>query len=465
MADNKDSKNTTMSYPDELNTAIESGFERVVTPFQEFIASQKTASVILIICTFVALLIGNSSLFHQYELILNSQIGLFFADASFSLSLHHFINDGLMAIFFFLLGLEIKRELVAGELQDTNKRILMFAAAAGGMVFPALIFYGINQSSPDTVIGWGIPMATDTAFAVGVLALLGNRVPKALYAFVVAFAIIDDLGAILVIAVFYTEQIIVEWLLLALVITLCLGSLNLLGIRKITPYLLLGLILWVAFLFSGIHATLAGILCALMIPARPRHGSLWLVNRIRTLIKRIDNKQIHEKPIIESQQQHVMVKSIEDAAQKVMTPLQRWEHKLDLPVALFIIPVFALANASIEVSLDSLSSVISQPLGLGILLGLVVGKPLGIFLLSWMVIKLKLGNLPHNMTMSHLLGLGMLGGMGFTMSIFISDLAFSNFPGLLYEAKLSIILASFIAGVSGYLILRFCSADFNKTAL
>jgi NhaA family Na+:H+ antiporter len=445
----------------ELHTAIESGFERVVTPFQEFIVSQKTTSVILIICTVVALLIGNSSFFHHYELILNSQLGLFFGDASFSLSLHHVINDGLMAIFFFLLGLEIKRELVAGELQDKRKRILMFAAASGGMLFPALIFYGINQSSPDTVVGWGIPMATDTAFAVGVLALLGNRVPKALYAFVVAYAIIDDLGAILVIAVFYTEQIIFEWLLLAMAITLGLGVLNVLGIRKISPYLILGLILWVAFLFSGLHATLAGILCAFMIPARPRHGSLWLVKRIRTLIKRIDNKKIHEKPIIESQKQHGMMKSIEEAAQQVMTPLQRWEHKLDLPVALFIIPVFALANASIEVSLDSVSSVINQPLGLGILLGLVVGKPLGIFLLSWLVIKLKLGNLPNAMTMSHLLGLGMLGGMGFTMSIFISDLAFGNFPGLLYDAKLSIIMASCIAGLGGYLVLRFCSNDLN----
>jgi NhaA family Na+:H+ antiporter len=450
MTDNKD-----------FNTAIESGFEKVVTPFQEFIASQKTASIILIICTFIALLIGNSSLFHPYELMLSTQVGLFLGDSSFSLSLHQFINDGLMAIFFFLLGLEIKRELVAGELQDTSKRILMFAAALGGMVFPALIFYGINHSSPDTVIGWGIPMATDTAFAVGVLALLGNRVPKALYAFIVAYAIIDDLGAIFVIAVFYTEHVIVEWLLLALVITLCLGVLNILGIRKITPYLLLGLILWVAFLFSGVHATLAGILCALMIPARPRHGSLWLVNRIRTLIKRIDNKQIHEIPIIESQQQHGMVKSIEEAAQKVMTPLQRWEHKLDLPVALFIIPVFALANASIEVSLDSVLSVIHKPLGLGILLGLVVGKPLGIFLLSWMVIKLKLGHLPNAMTMSHLLGLGMLGGMGFTMSIFISDLAFSHSLDALHVAKLSIILASFIAGISGYLMLRFYANDFK----
>jgi NhaA family Na+:H+ antiporter len=446
-----------LSDSDESTTAIESGFESVVTPFQEFIASQKTASVILIICTCIALLIGNSSLSHYYELILKSPVGLFFGDLSFSLSLHHFINDGLMAIFFFLLGLEIKRELVAGQLQDARKRILMFAAALGGMVFPALIFYGINQSSPDTVMGWGIPMATDTAFAVGVLALLGNRVPKALYAFVVAYAIIDDLGAILVIAVFYTEQIIFEWLLLAIAATLCLGILNLLGIRNITPYLMLGVLLWVAFLYSGIHATLAGILCALMIPARPRHGSLWLVNRISTLVKRMDHQQIHEIPIIESQKQHGMVKSIEEAAQQVMTPLQRWEYKLGLPVALFIIPVFALANASIEISLDSLSSVISQPLGLGILIGLVVGKPLGIFLLSWMVIKLKLGNLPNSMMMQHLVGVGMLGGMGFTMSIFISGLAFRHFPDILYQAKLSVILASCIAGVSGYLVLRYCS--------
>jgi NhaA family Na+:H+ antiporter len=454
---NKISANTTTLHdPDEPITAVESGFESVVTPFQEFIASQKTASVLLIICTFMALLIGNSSFFHDYEALLKMPVGLFFGDLSYSLSLHHVINDGLMTIFFFLLGLEIKRELVAGELQDTRKRILMFAAASGGMVFPALIFYGINQSSPDTVIGWGIPMATDTAFAVGILALLGSRVPKALY------AIIDDLGAILVIAVFYTEQIIVEWLLLAMATTLSLGMLNLLGIRNITPYLMLGVVLWAAFLFSGIHATLAGILCALMIPSRPRHGSLWLVDRIRTLVKRIDYKQIHEMPIIESKKQHGMVKSIEEASQQVMTPLQRWEHKLGMPVALIIIPFFALANASLVVSLDALSSVISQPLGLGILMGLVIGKPLGIFLLSWIVIKIKLGNLPESMTMQHLVGVGMLGGMGFTMSIFISDLAFRNSPDILYEAKLSIIVASFIAGVSGYLILRYCSNNASQ---
>lgn len=368
-----------------------------------------------------------------------------------------------MAAFFFLLGLEIKRELVAGQLQDTRRRTLMFAVALGGMCFPAFIFYMINRSSPETLIGWGIPMATDTAFAVGILALLGNRVPKVLYSFIVAYAIIDDLGAILVIALFYTQDIVTQWLCVAVAITLGLGILNLIGVRHIAPYLFLGLLLWLAFLYSGLHSTLAGIVCAFVIPARPKHGSSWLVSRIGTLVNRIDKKHIHNEPIIESQKQFGLVHSIEEAAQESMTPLQRWEDKLDIPIALFVIPVFALANAGIEISPELIQKSLSQPLGLGIVLGLVVGKPLGIFLMSWLTVKIGWGELPLAMTNRHVIGVGMLGGMGFTMSVFISNLAFTGTQDILYEAKLAVILASLLAGSCGYLLLRYSpNADFKR---
>lgn len=439
-----------MAYPNPLAAS----FERVMTPFQEFIRYQTTGSILLIVCTVIALLIANSPLAHNYENFLEMQTGFVFGEWSLKMSVHHWINDGLMSLFFFVLGLEIKREILVGELKDPQQSLPVIAAALGGMLAPAAIYYVFNADSA-SVHGWGIPMATDTAFAVGILALLGRRIPLALITFLTALAIIDDLGAILVIAVFYTESINLLFLSLAGLFIMVLAGLNLSGFRRPAIYIIGGGIVWLAMLGSGVHATVAGILVAMTIPARPKRGSRWFVLHARNLINKFEDIEKNStSPILGEAEQHKVVENVQSMAEKASTPLRRWEHALEHPVALFVLPVFALANAGIPVDFSSLPTLLSEPLSLGIILGLVVGKTIGISLLAWLALRLKLGRLSQGLNMHHIIGIGLLGGMGFTMSIFISGLGFASTPEALLTAKTAILLASLVAGLSGYLWLR-----------
>lgn len=448
MSDNN--KNQNMAYPNPLAAR----FERVMTPFQKFIRYQTTGSILLIVCTVTALLIANSPFVHHYENFLEMQTGFVFGEWSLKMSVHHWINDGLMSLFFFVLGLEIKREILVGELKDPQRSLPVVAAALGGMLAPAAIYYVFNAGSA-SVHGWGIPMATDTAFAVGILALLGRRIPLALITFLTALAIIDDLGAILVIAVFYTESINLLFLSLAGLFIMVLAGLNLSGFRRPAIYFIGGGIVWLAMLGSGVHATVAGILVAMTIPARPKRGSRWFVGRARKLINTFEDiEQNSTSPILGEAEQHKVVENVQSMAEKASTPLRRWEHALEHPVALFVLPVFALANAGIPVDFSSLPTLLSEPVSLGIILGLVVGKTIGISLLAWLILRLKLGRLSEGLNMHHIIGIGLLGGMGFTMSIFISGLGFANAPETLVTAKTAILLASLVAGLSGYLWLR-----------
>lgn len=437
-------------------TQLERRFERALTPFQEFAGDQATSSLLLIVCTAAALLIANSPYASGYEAFIETPLGLNFGEHTFRMDLHHWINDGLMTLFFFLIGMEIKRELLVGELKDMQRSLPVIVAALGGMLTPALIYFLFNADS-DYIRGWGIPMATDTAFAIGILALLGNRIPPAAVTFLIALAIIDDLGAILVIAAFYSESISVVHLAAAAGGLAILVLINLIGIRAPALYLLGGILVWAALLGSGVHATVAGILVAATIPARPKRRPGWFLRRTQKLVDRfreIENRKVAAQPMLGEAEQHAVAARLQDAAEKATTPLRRWEHALDRPVSLLVMPVFALTNAGITVSRETLESVWHHPLTLGVIFGLVIGKGLGIPLFAWLSVRLKLGRLPESVSLNHIIGVGLLGGMGFTMSIFIARLGFAGMPDAMLAAQAGILAASLVAGCAGYLWLR-----------
>jgi len=444
------SENQKSIYPNPLEARL----ERIITPFQEFTRDQTTGSILLILCTLVALGLANSPFANSYENLVDMHFGFVLGDWSLTMSLRHWINDGLMSLFFFVLGLEIKREILVGELNDPQQSFPIILAALGGMLAPALIFYLFN-SGTTAVHGWGIPMATDTAFAVGILALLGRRIPLALITFLTALAIIDDLGAIMVIGIFYTESISLSYLTTAGLLLLALVVCNIAGFRHPLIYVIGGGIIWLAMLGSGVHASVAGILVALTVPARPKRNSDWFVQRTRKLINEfedIENESANS--ILSDVEQHAVVERVQDSAEKASTPLRRWGRALETPVALLVMPIFALANAGIAVNIDSLSALSADPLALGIIVGLVAGKSIGISVFAWLALKLKFGRLSQGINMNHIIGIGMLGGMGFTMSIFIAGLGFANNPEALLAAKSAILMASLLAGITGYLWLR-----------
>ncbi len=427
---------------------LERVFDRILSPFEDFLHKQTTSGRLLMACAALALILANSPLAEGYAYLLHTPIGVNLGGWELSKSLHHWINDGLMALFFFIVGLEIKRELLVGELADPRQAVLPIVGAIGGMVAPALLYYAINPSGA-AANGWGIPMATDIAFAVGVLALLGNRIPKSLLTFLVALAIVDDLGGVLVIALFYTEKIALLPLGLAGLLLGLLVLANVVGIRRPLPYFILGALLWLAMLESGIHATLAGVLTALAIPARSKYDPALFSQHVRQLMEAYDHHHQPGTSIMRNERLHSILQTLENGVQMVETPLQRLEHGLHLPVALLIIPVFALANAGIPLALDSLAQTLAHPVTLGVALGLVGGKVLGIVGLSWLAIRLGWARLPAGSSMAQLFGVGLIGGIGFTMSIFIAELAFAGQDELLLMAKTGILFASLCAGVLG----------------
>jgi len=440
--------------PSRIGTPLEKKLEDIIPPFQRFTHDQTTGSILLIICTLTALLIANSTLARGYESLLLTETGLVFGDWSLTMSLRHWINEGLMSLFFFVLGLEIKRELLVGELKGARRSLPMIAAALGGMLVPALIYAAFTVGTP-LIHGWGIPMATDTAFAVGVLVLLRRHIPAGLTAFLTALAIIDDLGAILVIAVFYTKTLNLSFLAAAALLLLLLIVLNLVGIRRPGVYFLIGGLVWLAMLGSGIHATVAGVLVALTVPARPKRSPEWFVNQTHELADEFENLERKSvKPLLGEVAQHAVAERVQDTVEKATTPLQRWERYLESPVALLVMPVFALVNAGIPVDVQAFAGLWSDHLALGIVLGLVLGKGVGITFMTWLSLRLGLGQLSEGVHMRHIAGIGLLGGMGFTMSIFITNLGFTSEPATLVTAKTAILFASLIAGLSGFLWLR-----------
>lgn len=375
-------------------------------PFREFISAKITGGYILLLCVLLALIIVNSPLHAWYHQLFLSPIGIQIGELNFTRDVHFWINDGLMAIFFLLVGLEIKRELLEGELSDIKKSSLPILAAIGGMLVPALIYTAFNIGGLGAN-GWGIPMATDIAFAVAILSILGNRIPLSVKIFLTALAIVDDLGAIIVIAVFYTQSLAFNYLFYSLIVLIILYLLNISRVKSIMLYVPFGILLWYFIYKSGIHATIAGVLFAFMIPT---------------------NK-----------------------GQK-MSPLEQLEHILNKPVSYLIMPLFALSNTDIIFNAESWQA-LRNPIGMGIIGGLVLGKVTGIVSFAYFSIKLKLSSLPTGSNWKHLIGAGFLGGIGFTMSIFIAILSFPN-TELQSISKFAILFASITSGLIGYLILR-----------
>ncbi|KQN94314.1 sodium:proton antiporter [Sphingomonas sp. Leaf231] len=376
---------------------------------RRFLASQSSAGLMLMGAALAALVIANSPWAADYDAILHARIG--------SLSVGHWIDDGLMAIFFLLVGLEIKREMVDGQLSTWSRRILPGVAAMGGMIAPALVYLAFNTGA--TAAGWAIPAATDIAFALGVIALLGDRVPASLRVFLAALAIIDDLGAVAIIALFYTSGVSLPDLAGAGAVLIVLAFMNRLGVRRLSPYLLVGIVLWVLVLRSGVHATLAGVMLAFTIPmartpARPDAGCA--------------------------------------------SPLHRLERALHVPVSFFVVPVFGLANAAVPV-LGLPAGALLAPVTLGVAAGLAIGKVVGVFGVASLAIRAGLADMPAHAGRRQLLGVAMLCGIGFTMSIFITLLAFPGDPLLQTEAKIGVLAGSFLAGTIGYAILRFTRSE------
>ncbi len=432
----------------------EKAFDRVLTPIEEFIHRQTTSGVLLMISAVVALVIANSPLAESYFHLLHAEVVVGSGEWTLAMSLHHWINDGLMALFFLVVGLELKRELLVGELSDPRQALLPIMAAVGGMLLPALLYVTLNAGGPE-IDGWGVPMATDIAFALGVLALLGGRVPPALLTLLVALAIVDDLGAVVVIALFYTAELDLGALAAAGGVLLLLAALNLGGIRRLLPYMLLGVLLWLALLKSGVHATLAGVILAFTIPMKPKLDTPRFLQRARRLLDEIDQAQAEESCIVLNDRMRSRVTALADGVRLAQAPAQSLEHSLHLPSAYLVIPVFALANAGIPIDFSAAGDILADSVALGVLLGLVGGKLLGIAGFVWLTVKLGWSRLPEGIRFSHIIGMALLGGIGFTMSIFIAELAFAGAPEDLLMAKTGILLASLVAGVGGYLWLRF----------
>jgi NhaA family Na+:H+ antiporter len=426
--------------------------DKFVHPVQTFIRQEKSSGIVLGICVAVALFLANSPWSEEYFHFFEHKFGFRFDGKSYlEFSIYHWINDGLMAIFFFVVGLELKREIVGGELSNPRKALLPIAAALGGMIVPACIYILFN-SAGDVHKGWGIPMATDIAFALGVLYLLGKKVPLSLKVFLTALAIVDDLGAVLVIALFYTSDISVFNLFIGFVFisTMYLG--NRLGIRNLFFYAILGIAgVWTAFLLSGVHATIASVIAAFTIPADVRIKKGIYIDKIQKYLAYLKTTPTEnmQKTVLSESQLDTLVEIKRDT-NLAIPPLQRLEHAMH-PLATFIIvPIFALANAgvSMDVSVDQLLNSVT----LGIALGLFAGKVIGVVGTTLLLVKLKLAPFPEGMNFMRLLGMGLLASIGFTMSLFITSLAFTN-PAYIIEAKIGIFSASILGGIFGYIIL------------
>jgi NhaA family Na+:H+ antiporter len=375
---------------------------------QEFIRLETSGGIILMIAAVLAMIIANSPLATAYDAILGTYIKVGIGSFEIAKPAILWINDGLMAIFFFLVGLEIKREVLAGELSSFDKAILPVMAAIGGMAVPGLIFAIINWGTPENLNGWAIPTATDIAFALGILALVGSRAPVALKIFLLAIAIIDDLGAIVIIAVFYTSQLSIDALTISMFAFAAAIVLNRMGVQRTAPYLLVGIVMWVFVLKSGVHATLAGVLIALTIPLKPKDGDEAL--------------------------------------------LYKMEHGLHPWVAFLILPVFAFANAGVNFTGIGIDDLL-QPLTLGIAVGLFLGKQIGVFLATWIGVKSGIARLPENVTWRHVYGVACLTGVGFTMSLFIGSLAFGDADEM-NAVRLGVVLGSVLSGLFGYVLLK-----------
>lgn len=420
---------------------------------RHFFHSQWAGGVILVLFTALALILGNLPFTkHIYHEILHMPISFGVGDLVFSRSVEFWINDALMVIFFFVVGLEIKREALAGQLSSLKDASLPVAAALGGMIVPALIYMCFNHST-EFADGWGIPMATDIAFAIGVLSLMGNKVPLSMKIFLTALAIVDDLGSILVIAIFYTSGINLMMLILSLVVLAFLWWFNKRNVYNLGFYIVPSIILWMLFLHSGVHSTIAGVLIAMTIPSTPRYSKRYFLYKSRYFI---EDFRFHDKngvEVLANDDQMNDLNASRQIALNSISPSQRLEHGLHPFVTFFVMPMFALANTGVEINNIADFNIFASTQSLGVFCGLVLGKPIGILFLCWLTIKLGLGVMPKNSNWPILIGVACLGGIGFTMSIFVDTLAFSG-TEFVNSGKIAVLASSVFAALLGGIVLN-----------
>lgn len=427
-----------------------SPIDQLLKPVNRFIHQEFTGGIVLFVSVVVAIVWANSPWHESYHHLWETPFAVSFNGYGLDQPLHVWINDGLMALFFFVIGLELKREFMAGELSTAKKASLPMIAALGGMIVPALIYAAINAGSEGGK-GWGIPMATDIAFALGLLSLAGKHIPSSVKVFLSALAVADDLGAVLVIAFFYTSHIAWMPLLIAGCFLLLLALGNLLGVRNVFFYLIVGIAVWAGFLFSGVHATIAGVLVAFTIPARTKIDEQVFARNTREHINDFE-EQIPLNSTLTTMEQHDTIQSIKKLCLDAETPLQKIEYKLHPWVAFVIMPLFALANAGIVLQGDFFAS-LGNPVSLGIIAGLLAGKFVGVFSFTWLAVRMKVSDLPDGAGWMHVTGVAVLAGVGFTMSLFVTGLAFAD-PTLTDQAKYGILTASFVAGIVGIVLLK-----------
>lgn len=425
-----------------------------LTPFQKFVKIENFSGILLLLTTIVALVWANSTLGNIYRELWQYDIGIVTDSFEFKKPLILWINDGLMAIFFFLIGLEIKRELLIGELNSMKKIAFPLVGALGGMLVPVIFFLVVNQN-PDTTKGWGIPMATDIAFSLAVLNVLGKRVPLSLKIFLTAFAIVDDIGAVLVIALFYSGTINLTLLLIAIIMLAILYVMSFQGFYSRFMLFFFGIVIWFLFLKSGIHPTVAGILLAFSVPISQKIDTSTFLVQLEMVFNNIKQASVSKKPILSSEQIQ-NIDDLEDWTSKFQSPLQHLEHNIHGWVAYFIIPIFALANAGVVI--DS-SAYLDTALVTNIVICLVLGKGIGITSIVMFAKKIKLIEIPNDVHFKQIIGVSFLAGIGFTMAIFIASLAFASTPEFIDSAKIGILIGSFISAIIGYLVLRMDSTN------
>lgn len=431
----------------------ESPLAKVLQPMQAFVENSASSGVVLMGATVLALLLANSPLAHVYEELFHTYVAISIGPWSLKYSLLHWINDGLMTVFFFLVGLEIKREVLVGELSDLRAAMLPVLAAVGGVTAPAIIYTIFNFGRAGAV-GWAVPMATDIAFALGILTLLGSRIPFGLKVFLTAVAIVDDLIAVLVIALFYAGGINLPALGAGLAVLALAFLANILGVRTILVYAVAGVLVWLAFLQSGVHATIAGVLVAWTVPARYRIDADEFIQQADGILHHFkeESENVERSIMLTCESQQHAVIALEEICEDVQAPLQKMEHSLHFWVQFVIMPIFALANAGVAFSFAQLTGN-TAAVPWGIVFGLALGKPIGILGACWLTVKSGISSLPAGVSWAQMIGVGFLGGIGFTMSLFIASLGFGESP-LLQCAKTGILLASVTAGSIGFLLLR-----------
>lgn len=424
--------------------------KRIKKSLNQFVKLETSSSIVLFTATVSALILANSPFSSSFLSFWQNEVSITLPGFELSKPLLKWINDGLMAIFFFLIGLELKREIIVGELSRLKNASLPFFAAIGGMVIPALLFVIINKGNTGSH-GWGIPMAADIAFTLGILKLLGNRVPSGLKIFLMAFAIIDDLGAVLVIAFFYSSNLIWTNIIIGFLIVLGLFIVSKVGYYSKYLFFIVGVIVWVLFLKSGIHSTIAGVLLALTIPIKRKTNTLSFFKNGEDLLNNFlkECKTKNEKTVL-TKKQLAALDELEDLTEKTAPPLQYLEHRIHGWVSYLIMPIFALANAGVIFSFSADTNI---ALSINIAVSMLFGNFVGIFLFAWLSIKFKLAELPQNVSFKQLAGVSVLGGLGFTMSLFINGLAFTD-AILINSAKMGILIGSMVAGILGFFIIR-----------